>query len=95
MAPYLFILATDVLGHKLDDTKYKVEGLTLPKGGYIWDQAFIDDIALYFKGTQSNMDKTRIVLDLFCLASGAKINWGNLLPFGPAKRTEIGNGDKR
>ncbi len=26
LAPYLFILAADVLGHMLDDTKYKVEG---------------------------------------------------------------------
>jgi hypothetical protein len=83
----------DVLAHMLDDTKYKVKGL--PKGGCMQDQTFADDTTLYFKGTQSNMDKTRIVLDLFCLASGAKINWGNLLPFGPAKRTEIGNGDKR
>ncbi len=75
MAPYLFILAMDVLGHMLDDdTKYKVEGLTLPKGRCIQDQTFIDDIALYFKETQSKMDKARIVLDLFCLASKAKIN---------------------
>jgi hypothetical protein len=35
LAPYLFIVAMDVLGHMLDDTKYKVEGLTLPKGGFI------------------------------------------------------------
>jgi hypothetical protein len=31
LAPYLFILATDVLGHMLDDTKYNVEGLTCAK----------------------------------------------------------------
>jgi len=31
LAPYLFVLAVDVLGHMLDDTKYNVEGLTLPK----------------------------------------------------------------
>jgi len=64
----------NVLGHMLNDTKYKVEGLTLPKGGCVRDQTFIDDTTLYFKGTQSNMDKARIVLDLFYLTSGAKIN---------------------
>jgi hypothetical protein len=33
LAPYLFILATDVLGHMLADPRYKVEGLTFPGGG--------------------------------------------------------------
>ncbi len=58
----------------LDDKKYKVDGLTLPKGSYIWDQTFVDDIALYLKGTQSNLDKVQTILDFFCFASGAKIN---------------------
>ncbi len=47
LAPYLFILATDVLGHMIEDPKYGVEGLTLPKGGCVRDQTFADDIALY------------------------------------------------
>lgn len=76
LAPYLFILATNLLGHMLDDTKHKVDGLTLPKGGCIQDQTFTDDTTLYLKGTQSNLDNVRTVLDLFCLASGVKINWG-------------------
>ncbi len=57
LAPYLFILMADVLGHMLDDTKYNVEGLTLLKGGCIRDQTFVDDTALYLKGTKSNMNK--------------------------------------
>jgi hypothetical protein len=32
--------------------------------------------ALYLKGSPSNLSKAQTVLDLFCLASGAKINWG-------------------
>jgi hypothetical protein len=74
LTPYLFILMTDILGHMLDDTKYKVEGLTLPKGRRVRDQTFADDTALYLKGTQSNMERTRTVLNLFCLASKVKIN---------------------
>jgi hypothetical protein len=33
LAPNLFILTTNVLGHMLDDPKHKVEGLSIPKGG--------------------------------------------------------------
>jgi hypothetical protein len=74
LAPYLFILATDVLGHMLDNTKYKVEGLTLPKGGCVRDQTFVDDTAFYLKGTHNNLSKTQTVMDLFYFTFGAKIN---------------------
>ncbi len=47
LAPYLFILATDVLGYMLEDPKYGIEGLALPRGGQIKDQTFADDTALY------------------------------------------------
>ncbi len=73
---YLFILVVDVFGHMMDNIKYNVEALTLPKGGCIWDQTFVDDTAIYFKITKNNMDRMRLVLDFFCLASEAKINWG-------------------
>ncbi len=32
LAPYLFILAMDVLGHMLEDQRFGVEGLSLPRG---------------------------------------------------------------
>jgi hypothetical protein len=60
------------------------------------DQTFADDTVLYFKGTQSNMDRMWTFLYLFCLTFEAKINLGgNLSPSRLAKRREIGNGDKR
>jgi hypothetical protein len=37
LSPYLFILATDVLGHMLDDHCFEVKGLALPRGGKITD----------------------------------------------------------
>jgi hypothetical protein len=37
LAPYLFILATNVLGYMLADPKNEVEGLSLPRGGLIRD----------------------------------------------------------
>jgi hypothetical protein len=75
LAPYLFILATDVLGYMLADPKHGVEGLSLPRGGLIRDQTFADDTALYLKGTPANMDRAQEVLKTFCHASGANINW--------------------
>jgi hypothetical protein len=76
LAPYLFILALDVLGHILDDPKHEIEGLHLPKGGCIRYQTFTDDTALYFKGSPNNLSKVRAVLELFCFTYGAKVNWG-------------------
>ncbi len=75
-APYLFILAMDILGHMLDDPKHKIEGLHLPKGGCVWDQTFTDNTTLYLKGSTSNLNKAWAVLKLFYIASGAKVNWG-------------------
>jgi hypothetical protein len=75
LAPYLFILATDVLGYMLADPNHGVEGLSLPRGGLIRDQTFADDTTLYLKGTSINMDRTQEVLKTFCRASGAKVNW--------------------
>jgi hypothetical protein len=43
LAPYLFILAMDVMGHMLDDPKHEIKGLHLPKGGCIRDQTFADN----------------------------------------------------
>ncbi len=75
LAPYLFILATDVLGYMLADPNYGVKGLSLPKGGLIRDQTFADDMTFYLKGTPANLDRAQEVLKTFCRASGAKINW--------------------
>jgi hypothetical protein len=75
LSPYLFILATDVLGHMLDDPRFGVEGLTLPGGRKVRDQTFADDTALYLQGTPENMERTQRVLDTFCKASGARVNW--------------------
>jgi hypothetical protein len=59
----------------LDHLEHKVEGLSLPKGGNVRHQTFVANTALYFKGSQNNLDKTQTVLELFCRAFGARINW--------------------
>jgi hypothetical protein len=86
LSPYLFILATDVLGHMLDDLTFGVKGLALPGGGKVTDQTFVDDIALYLRGTRENMERTQKVLNIFCKASGAKINWNKSCAIWASKR---------
>jgi len=81
----------DILGHMLDNIKYNVEGLTLPKRGCVWDQTFADDNALYLKGTKSNMDRMRLVLDLFCFAFGVKINWGKFAAIWANEEKQVWN----
>ncbi len=86
LLPYLFILATDVLGHMLDDPRFGVEGLTLPGGRKVTDQTFADDTALYLRGTRENMERTQKVLNTFCMASEAKINWNKSCAIWASKR---------
>ncbi|CAK9881919.1 unnamed protein product [Sphagnum jensenii] len=75
-----------VLGYMLADPKNKVEGLSLPRGGLIKDQTFVDDTALYLKGTSSNLDKAQKVLTTFSAASGAKVNWHKLAAIWASKK---------
>jgi hypothetical protein len=59
----------------LEDPRYDIEGLNLPRGGRLRDQTFADDTALYLKGDQANLDMAQGVLETFCIAFGAKVNW--------------------
>jgi hypothetical protein len=70
----------------LDDPRFGVEGLTLPGGGKVTDQTFADDTALYLRGTRGNMERTQKVLNTFCMASGAKINWNKSCAIWASKR---------
>jgi hypothetical protein len=89
LAPYLFIITTDILGYMLIDPRHGIEGLTLPKGGRIRDQTFADDTALYFKGDQGNLDMAKGVLEVFCKASGARINWNKSSAIWASRRERI------
>jgi predicted AAA+ superfamily ATPase len=71
----------------MDDPKHQVDGLALPKGGYIRDQTFMDDTALYLQGSPTNMDRAQNILKFFCHASGAKINWNKLAAIWASKKT--------
>ncbi len=86
LSPYLFILATDVLGHMMDDPRFGVEGLILPGGREVRDQTFADDTALYLQGMRENMERTQRVLNIFYKASGAKVNWSKTAAIWASKK---------
>jgi hypothetical protein len=89
LAPYLFIIATDILGYMLVDPGHGIKGVTLPKGGKIRDQTFADDTALYLKGNQENLDRAQGVLEVFCKALGARINWNKSSAIWANRRERI------
>ena len=75
LAPYLFLIAANVLPLMLNDPVYQIEGLLLPNGTTSRSSQFADDTNLLLLGTPSNLDRTMVVLDLHCEASGSKLNW--------------------
>jgi hypothetical protein len=80
----------------LEDPRYAIEGLTLPRGGRIRDQTFADNTAMYLKGEQVNLDKTHGLLETFCKASGVKINWNKSATIWASRRErEHGVGDRK
>jgi hypothetical protein len=87
LSPYLFILATNVLGHMLEDQRFGVEGLSFPRRGRLIEQTFVDDTALYLQGFRTNLERTQKVLNLFCKASGAKVNWNKSAAIWASKRS--------
>ncbi len=44
-----------------------------------------NDTTLYLKGSLSNLSKARVVFELFCFASGAKVNWGKSVAIWASK----------
>jgi hypothetical protein len=75
LAPYLYLFVADVLGHMINDAIHGVEGLTIPDGTILQEALFADDTNLYLKGSALNLECASRVLERFCTASGAKINW--------------------
>lgn len=51
IAPYLYLFVTNVQGYMILDPSYEIERLVLLDGQEVRDQMFIDDTALFLKGT--------------------------------------------
>jgi len=71
-----------------NDHRFGIKGLALPGGGKITDQTFADDTVLYLQGTHDNMERTQKVLDIFCKAFEAKINWHKMATIWASKKNK-------
>ena len=80
MAPYPYLFAADIFSHMVNDPIHGTEGIILPNGATLTAMLFANDTALYLKGTRDNLDKIYKVLQLFCDASRARINWDRSFP---------------
>ena len=71
----------------LDDQKYGVEGLKLPDNSFLTSIMFTNDNSLYLVSYPENLDQAFKVIDIYCSASGVKLNghktrciWASSLP---------------
>lgn len=59
----------------VNDDRHGIIGLTLPDDSNVRIQSFADDTALFLRGSPHNLQRAFGVLEKFCEASGAKLNW--------------------
>jgi hypothetical protein len=64
----------------MDDPRHNIHGLVLLKGTMNRNQTFVDNTALFFKGSNDNLERTKMVLKHFSLTSRARINCTNIWP---------------
>lgn len=76
MVPYIFFFVQEVFGYMLCDPDFEIEGSTIPDSSTLRESFFVDDSAIFLKGSRENMKKVFHVLDLFSASSGAKMNLG-------------------
>ena len=74
LAPYFFLFVADIFGNILDDQKYRVLDLKLPDNSFLISIMFADDTSLYLLGVPKNLDRAFKILELYCSASGSKLN---------------------
>ena len=66
----------------LNSSQVSLKGLPFPATQQqMLDAEFADDTAIYVQGNDENLSKLQEVVEEFCLASGAKINWHKSIGF--------------
>ena len=66
------------------------EGITLPNGQQLKTSGFADDTALYVSNPDAYFEFKK-ALDMYCDASGAKLNWSKCVGVGlGGQRIEAG-----
>ena len=87
--PYFFLFAADVLGYMMDDKTYGIEELQLRDTSPFTNLMFADDTSLFLRSEPTNLQQAMKVLELFCKASGAKVNWNKTVAIWASRRDRI------
>ena len=82
MAPFLFLIYVEAMSTFLRSETAGIQGLSIPNTHEsLVDSDFVDDTALYVKGTEENLYRVEHALTTFCLGSGARLNWNKTVAF--------------
>ncbi|MCO5549154.1 hypothetical protein L7F22_002620 [Adiantum nelumboides] len=77
LAPYLFLLVAETMSDFIRAQQPALRGLLMPVADEpdLIDQEYADDTLLFLHHSHDVLDAIQYALELFCVASGARINW--------------------
>ena len=99
LAPYLFLFFAEALSSFLCSQSTPIPGLHLPIAAgqqtELLDSEYADDTLLITEFSEDTLDRVRFLIDRFCLASGARVNWNKSsgILFGTDARCDWGVAD--
>ncbi len=72
LLPYLSIMATNVFKYVMHDLYHNIHGFILPRSVMIRNQAFANDITIFFEGSNNNLEQAKMVLKCFFFTLNAR-----------------------
>ena len=76
LAPYIYLFIAEAFSFFLNRPDAGIRGLVVPHAGKeLLDSSYADDTMLYLQGNDDNLQLAERQIELFCRASGGKINW--------------------
>ena len=82
MAPFLFFIYAEAMSSFLAAESTRLNGLKVSSAAQdVLDSEFADDTAVFIQGNVSNLSKLEKALEIFCVASRAKLNWYKTVGF--------------
>lgn len=99
LAPYLFLFFAEALSSFLCSQSSPIPSLHLPIAAgqqtELLDSEYANDTLLITEFFEDTLDRVRVLIDMFCVASGARVNWNKSsgILFGTDARSDWGVAD--
>ena len=94
LVPYLFLFFAEAMAHFLRAHTTSLHGMHLPirDDAELLDSEYANYTALYVQDDIESLERVRLALEVFCLATVVKINWHKLVGFlmGPGASSQWG-----